>query len=194
MRFTIKAKAGVFVSLYIVIFIASNGRASRDQSACNCPMETLDEVRGSIQQKRLQSVQQLNIISCSSIRAAEEPAPRQVPGGSAALSSRPAMKPRKEFGDPSGSRWNPTAFGRAESILDEPEVSDGEGPEGRRPDLRFRSRIQCKRRIGALQLHSRQHAQELVTLLEDGVQANVERMDNAKKEADTDYNTTRSHR
>jgi methyl-accepting chemotaxis protein len=186
MRFTIKAKLALAFTL-IILFMS--GMAAYAINGLATSKATLDEVVDQYA-KRLQSVQQLNIISLQLVRAQKnlilaktpEEVQRFVQSGD---ESRKEFEALRQQMDSTSSAERKAYWAGLKGAMEKVEKDDDQ----------IRDLVRASNTTGASEISSgagRQHAQELVSMLEEGVQANVDRMDAAKKEADTDYNTTRN--
>jgi methyl-accepting chemotaxis protein len=186
MRFTIKAKLALAFTLILVFM---GGMAAYAISSLATSKNSLDEVVDQYA-KRLQSVQQLNIISLQLVRAQKnlilakspEEVQRFVQAGDEA---RKEFESLRQQMDSTSSADRKAFWASLRAAMEKVEKDDDQ----------IRDLVRASNVAAATELSGgagRQHAQELVTTLEDGVVRNIERMDNAKNVADTDYNTNRN--
>ena len=186
MRFTIKAK---LVLAFTLIIVFMGGMATYAINSLANSKATLDEV---VEQyaKRLQNVQQLNIVSLQLVRAQKnlilaktpEEVQRFVQAGDESRKDFETI--RQQMESTAAADRKPYWIG-LRGAMEKVEKDDDQ----------IRDLVRASNVNGAAEVSSgagRQHAQELVQMLEDGVTANVDRMDAATKEADAEYNSNRN--
>ncbi|HEX2839745.1 methyl-accepting chemotaxis protein [Hyphomicrobium sp.] len=185
MRLTIKFKLMLAFGLIIALMA---GMATFALTGLSASKASLDEVVDDYA-NRLKAVQQLNILSLQIIRSQ-----KNLILATSQEETQRFIKASDEDGQ---------SFEKLREEMESTAAADRKGywknlkvamEKFTKDDEQIRNLVAENKQTEASSLSSgnaRVHAQELVALLEEGVQANVERMQEAKKNADEDYSTGR---